>query len=131
MYSDIEVVYRDITDKPNSFDNPDSITYQMSTKDKSWEYEQEVRLFIMDPSPRIMMLLPGQNDKDGPIDWKAVRAFPYVKDESFESIYLGTKVAQRDKEQIIKLAKARNPNIKVYQMKMNNNIVRLVAEPIE
>lgn len=46
-------------------------------------------MFILNPSPAYMALLPGQNDDKGPIDWKEVRAFPEIGGECFESVYLG------------------------------------------
>ena len=126
-----DVQYKDIIDKPDGFRYPDIISYQMCTKARAWEHEQEVRLFIVKPSPRIMMLLPGQNDKDGPIDWKAVRAFPCINNECFESVYLGIKVSPKDRDQIIELAKERNPNIRLYQMRVDEKSFHLIPELIE
>ena len=77
--SEVEVQYKDIVEKPNYFrDAEDFFRYQLSTKAKAWEHEQEVRLFILDPWPTYMSLLPDQNDEKGPIDWKEVRAFPEI-----------------------------------------------------
>lgn len=57
----VEVQYKDIVEKPDYFrDAKDFFHYQLSTKAKAWEHEQEVRLFILDPWPTYMSLLPGQ-----------------------------------------------------------------------
>lgn len=62
--SEVEVQYKDIVEKPNYFrDAEDFFRYQLSTKAKAWEHEQEVRLFILDPWPTYMSLLPDQNDE--------------------------------------------------------------------
>ena len=45
--SEVEVQYKDIVEKPDYFrDAKDFFHYQISTKVKAWEHEQEVRLFI-------------------------------------------------------------------------------------
>ena len=100
----------------------------MCTKGKDWKHEQEVRMFILDPSPSSMKLLPNQDDKNGPIDWKEVRAFPEIGGECFESIYLGVNMDKNEAEKIIKTAKTFNPDIKIYQMEINSNAFRLDAK---
>ena len=74
--------------------------------------------------------MPWQNDKDGPIDWKAVRAFPKIGGECFESIYLGVNINKKEKEKIIKVARELNPDIRIYQMEIDTNAFRLNATPI-
>ena len=42
-----DVQYRDVVNKPNYYiDQEDFFNYQVYTKAKAWEHEQEVRLFI-------------------------------------------------------------------------------------
>lgn len=126
--SGCEVQYRDIIQKPDYFrDEIDFFHYQICTKGKAWEHEKEVRLLIIDPSPMCMSLLPNQNDKDGPIDWKEVRAFPKIGGECFESIHLGVNINKKEKEKIIKVAIKLNPDIKIYQMEIDTNAFRLDA----
>lgn len=123
---EVEVQYKDIIDKPDYFrDAKDFFHYQLSTKAKAWEHEQEVRLFILDPSPRYMVLLPHQNDKNGPIDWKEVRAFPKIERDCFESVYLGINLKADEKSEIIDVAKKLNQDIKIYQMTIDPNAFRL------
>lgn len=112
-----EVQYRDIInghDAPN--DSNDLLCDIFATKAKEWQHEQEVRLVSYDPWPEYMRLLPGQDDKDGPIPWKTVRAFLDIGGECFESVYLGINISEKDKEKVIKVAHKCNPNIKLYQM---------------
>ena len=126
-----EVQYRDIVEKPDYFrDATDFFRYQMCTKGKAWEHEQEMRLLISAPNPNCMALMPWQNDEDGPIDWKAVRAFPKIGGECFESIYLGVNINKKEKEKIIKVARELNPDIRIYQMEIDTNAFRLNATPI-
>ncbi|MBP1614748.1 MAG: hypothetical protein H6Q13_2196 [Bacteroidetes bacterium] len=126
-----EVQYCDIIEKPDYFQSQtDLFYYQMCTKGKAWEHEQEVRMFISDPSPWCMSLLPGQNDKYGAIDGKEIRVFPKIGGECFESIYLGANIKEKDKGKIIKLARKLNPDIKIYQMEINSNAFRLDASQL-
>lgn len=130
--SEVEVQYKDIVEKPDYFrDAKDFFHYQISTKAKAWEHEQEVRLFILNPSPAYMALLPGQNDDKGPIDWKEVRAFPEIGGECFESVYLGINMDVEEKSKIIRVARKLNPDIKIFQMEIDANAFRLNTKLIE
>ena len=87
---ELEVQYKDIVEKPDHFKNRSGLwPYQLSTKAKAWEHEQEVRLFIFEPSWMHMRLAPGQTDKKCPIDIKEIGAFPNIGGECYASIYLG------------------------------------------
>ena len=63
-------------------------------------------------------------------DIKEVRIFPKIGNECFESIYLGVKIKEQDKDTIIKLAKKLNPNIKVYQMNIDPNTFSITENEI-
>ena len=130
--SEVEVQYKDIVEKPDYFrDAKDFFHYQISTKAKAWEHEQEVRLFILNPSPTYMALLSGQNDDKGPIDWKEMRAFPEIGGECFESVYLGINMNAEEKSKIIRVARKLNPDIKIFQMEIDANAFRLNIKLIE
>lgn len=130
--SEVEIQYKDIVEKPDYFRNAkDFFHYQLSTKAKAWEHEQEVRLFILDPSPTYMALLPDQNDDKGPIDRKEVRAFSKIEGECFESVYLGINMNTDEKSKIISVARKLNPDIKIYQMGIDANAFKLNTELIK
>ena len=130
--SEVEVQYKDIIEKPDYFsDAEDFFHYQISTKAKAWEHEQEVRLFILEPFPTYMALLPGQNDDKAPIDGKELRAFLEIGRECFESVYLGANMNADEKTKIISVARKLNPNIKIYQMEIDEHAFRLNAKLIE
>ena len=123
---ELEVQYKDVVNEPNSIkDSNDFLCYHFATKAKEWQHEKEVRLVAYDPSPMHMRLLPGQDDKDGPIPWKTVRAFLDIAGECFESVYLGININKKDKEKIIKVAQKCNPEIKIYQMTIDPEAFRL------
>lgn len=129
---ELEVQYKDIVEKPDFFKNScGHWLYQLSTKAKAWEHEQEVRLFIFEPLLIHMRLMPGQTDEKGPINIKEIGAFPIIGGECYESIYLGISMGKEDKEEIIKIAKMRNPDLKIYQMTIDPNAFRLKAELVE
>ena len=114
-----DVQYKDVVNKPNYYrDREDFFNYQVYTKAKAWEHEQEMRLFIYKPSPMFMSLLPFQHDKND-FDQKEIRTFVRLSAECFESIYLGVKIDKERKEKIIQLAKTLNPDIKIYQMNID------------
>ncbi len=125
-----EVEYRDIIEKPvcRSF-HGDYFDYQVFTKAKAWEHEQEVRLFVYKPSPMFFRLLPSQEGKHK-LDHKEVRTFIELGAECFDSIYLGVKISAKDKAEIIQYAKRLNPNIKIYQMEIDSNAFRVVDRRI-
>ena len=129
---DMEVQYKDIIEKPDYFhDAEDFYRYQLSTKAKAWEHEQEVRLILIDPSLAFtQMALPYEPKEDEITDWKEVRAYPKIGGECFESLYLGIKIDEEEKENIIKIARKCNPNIKIYQMTIDPDAFRLKEEQI-
>lgn len=127
-----EVQYKDIVNKPDFFrDLKDFFHYQMTTKADAWEHEQEVRLFAYDPYPEHKGLLEKHKKMKGPIAWKSVPAFLKIGGECFDSVYLGININKDDKEKILKVAKDRNPNIKIYQMTVDPEAFRLKEELIK
>ena len=126
-----EVQYKDVLDKPDYFsDNEDFFHYQMTTKAKDWEHEQEVRLISLDPSWTFMRLSPDQEESNDMIDIKEVRAFLNIGGECFESVYLGINMDARQKEEITKVARMCNPDIKVFQMEVDPEAFKLKEELI-
>ena len=133
---ELEVQYRDLIHNPNTMNGPnDFFCYHFATKAKEWQHEQEVRLIAYDPSPMHMRLLPGQDDKNGPIPWKEVRAFLDIGGDCFESVYLGINLNEKRnaeiKAKIIKVAKERNPEIKIFQMTVDPEAFKLKEELIK
>ena len=122
----VEVQYKSIVEKPDYFKNRvgDYLNYQISTKGKDWEYEQEWRLYIINPSP-MYMALPYKPQKGVFEDWKITRVYPVLGGECFEAIYLGAMMSDEDKQSVIHLAKKLNKNIKVYQMDVNPDACKL------
>lgn len=136
---EMEVQYRDVIEKPDYFhDANDFFSYQLSTKAKAWEHEQEVRLLLLDPTPACNTInpffapmgLPYKPKGNEVIDWKEVRAYPHLGGECFDSLYLGIKIEPEKREKIISEARKCNPEIKVYQMEIDPQAFRLKAELI-
>lgn len=126
--SELEVQYKNIIDKPDHFNGRCMHwLYQLSTKAEDWKHEQEVRLYLFDPYPDLMRLMPGQTDEKGPIDVKEIGVFPYIGGECYDSIYLGVNMNKEDKEYIINIARKRSPDIKIYQMDIDPNAFKLIA----
>ena len=125
-----EIEYLDVVEKPDYFAGRNNFFYyQMLTKAKDWAHEQEVRMFIMNPSSQIMVL-KYKSKKDSPkehevTDWKEVRAYPSIGAECFASIYLGINISEKHKKGIIKYARKANPDIKIYQMTINPDAFKL------
>ena len=69
-------------------------------------------------------------DKTKSIDWKEVRAYRKIGGECFESVYLGVNIDEEKRNQIIEVAKKLNPDIKIYQMRVDADAFRLQPEQI-
>lgn len=129
---ELDVQYKDIAVKPDFFREPkDYFSYQMSTKAKDWKHEQEVRLLILDPSPLFMRLMPCQEEQEEPIDWKEIRAYPEIGGECFNSIYLGFSMDKSAREKMIDTALNLNPNIRIYQMTIDPEALRLKEKRLD
>ena len=104
--------------------------YQWKTKAKEWAYEQEVRLVMPRPSAMYAALTPEQvNHPKETWDWREIRHYVPLKGECFESIYFGVNTDSTEKEKVIQYARKKlNPQIKLYQMKVDENAFRLRAE---
>ena len=131
---EMEVQYLDVIDKPDYFgDLKDFFRYQLSTKAKAWEHEQEVRLLLLDPTPAwnnsnpfyAPMGLSYKPKRKEVLDWKDVRAYPHLGGECFESLYLGIRIEPKKRERIISEARNCNPAIKIYQMEVDPEAFKL------
>ena len=124
----IDVQYKDIIERSNKYSSTqDLFTYQWRTKAKDWEYEQEVRLVIPKPSQMYAALTPEQTkNPEETWDWREIHHYMPLKGECFESIYFGIYTDASEKENIIQYArKELNPQIKLYQMQVDENAFRL------
>ena len=130
-YLKFEVRYRDIIEKPDFFKREEDLwTYQLSTKGKVWEHEQELRLVIVDPSMMTPYYVPKEFDRKEIVDYKEIRFVPKIGGECFNSVYLGVNIDDDMKNQIINKAKGLNPEIKIYKMKVDANAFKLKTESI-
>ena len=130
-YLKFDVQYKDIIEKPDFFKREQDLwSYQLSTKAKAWEHEQEVRLVIVDPSRTIPHYVPFALENKESIDYKEIRFIPKLGGECYDSVYLGVNMDDEKRTEIIEAAKKLNPNIKIYQMKADANAFKLQTEQI-
>ena len=127
----LDVQYQDIIERPNAYHSAvDIFNYQWKTKAKAWEYEQEVRLVMLSPSPAYAAFTAAQADHPKE-DWREIHHYMPLKGESFESIYFGVNIDVTEKEKIIQYARERlNPQINLYQMNVDDKAFRLQPEII-
>lgn len=127
---ELEVNYDEIIKKPNYFNDHQGFWgYQISTKAKEWSHEQEVRLALLNPSPGLIPAsVPRKPKKDEIVDSKVVRYYPVINKKCFESVYLGVRITEEDKKNIIDVARKLNPDIKIYQMKTDPEHFKLDLE---
>ncbi len=125
--SQFEVQYKEVLEKPDFFQGAkDFYRYQLSTKSKAWEHEQEVRLVLIDPHYGFVHMQTPYKPKEGDrIDWKEMRAYPKIGGECFKSLYLGVNIDKDEKDKIIKYARITNPDINIYQMTVDPDAFRL------
>ena len=129
---EFDVQYKEVIEKPDYFhERIDYYRYQYSTKAKEWEHEQEVRLVLIEPSIAFTPMALLNDPKEGEItDWKEVRAYPKIGGECFDSLYLGIKIDEEKKAEIIKTALTLNPDVKIYQMEIDPKAFRLKEKQI-
>lgn len=126
----VEVQYQDIIKRPKANDN-NNFAYQWMAKAKDWEYEQEVRLVMPNPNPMYAAFTFGQaqireKQPNKVWDWREIHHYLPLKNECFDSIYFGINIEQDEKEKIIQYArKELNPQIKLYQMEVDENAFKL------
>ena len=128
----LEVQYRDIIERPNAYQSSkDVFFYQWKTKAKEWEYEQEVRLVMPNPSGLFASFTPQQAKQNKQIwDWREIHNYMPLKADCFESIYFGVNIEQEEKDKIVQFVRKNiNPQINLYQMKIDDNAFRL--QPIK
>jgi len=59
-------------------------------------------------------------------DWREIHHYMPLKGECFKSIYFGVNIEQTEKEKIIQyVCKELNPQIRLYQMEVDENAFRL------
>lgn len=118
---EIEVQYKNIIEKPDYFRNmhkQDFLRYQLGTKAKDWEHEEEVRLYM-----RVETILNLLNYDKEPYYLKINR-------ECFKTLYLGVRIGDKAKDEIINAARKSNPNITIYQMATDNIAFKLNTEAL-
>ena len=127
----LDVNYQDIVKRPSAYrPSADRRMYQWTTKAKEWEYEQEVRLIMPKPSLTFAALTPEQA-KHPKKEWDGREIHHYLPldGDCFESIYFGVNIDPTEKDIIIKYAREElNPQIKLYQMQVDDNAFRLQPE---
>ena len=130
----LDVQYQDIIKRPDGFSNiaGSLFKYQWQTKAKEWEYEQEVRLVMPNPNSMYAALTPAQTKCNKETwDWREIHHYMPLNSDCFESIYFGININKSEREKIIKYARKKlNPQIKLYQMKVDANAFRLQSENI-
>ena len=129
----LDVQYKSIIERPNGYCNAMGLfNYQWQTKAKEWEYEQEVRLVMPKPCAMYAALTPAQvKHPKETWDWREIHHYMPLKGECFDSIYFGVNTDKAEREWMIKYAHEKlNPNIKLYQMRVDANAFRLRPEII-
>jgi len=124
---ELEVAYDKIIKKRRFFDNhKDYWGYQVSTKAEDWSHEQEVRLTLLNPSAdKIPSSIPMKPSKDEITELKDVKFYPVINRDCFESVYLGNRIADKDKKEVVSEARKLNPEIKIYQMTIDPDAFKL------
>ena len=129
----LDVQYKSIIERTNGYCNAMGLfNYQWQTKAKEWEYEQEVRLVMPKPCAMYAALTPAQAKHPKETwDWREIHHYMPLKGECFDSIYIGVNTDKAEREWMIKYAHEKlNPNIKLYQMRVDANAFRLRPEII-
>lgn len=128
-----EVNYGTIINKPNCLlSDKGYLDYQASTKAVEWEYEQEIRLVLLNSYAR--WVSANNSCQFRASDGRYLVRNPYrptIDGSCFESVYLGVKTSPYNKNEVIKAARMLNPDIKIYQMNIDPEAFKLKEELIE
>lgn len=127
----IDVNYQDIIKRPDAYQsNIDIISYQLGTKAKEWEYEKEVRLVAIEPHHNYFRKTKQQiNLKQKYFNRSDEHYYLPLNRDCFESIYFGINTDTKIKNDIIKYVQLNiNPHIKLYQMAIDEDALRLRPE---
>ena len=117
---DVEVQYEEIAKKTDYFHDflKSFFRYQVATKAKDWAYEKEVRLLLRNPNlsriPTALSPSYQSKEEDEAIDIKKFRFYPQIGTECFRSLYLGININKDNRDELIKIARLRNPDISIY-----------------
>lgn len=126
-----EVKYKDIHQKPDYFKS-DAWASLLTIKAKEWEHEQEVRLITKDPAwLQDVRDIPDEFSHEKDCGWEAVRYYPSLAKECFDSVYLGVNILSSKKKKVIEAARRLNPEIKIYQMRIDPEAFKLKEERID
>ncbi len=90
----------------------------------------ETRLVSYNPNPLYMRIYGKKPKRNEYHDWREVRAYLDLGGDCFDSVYLGLNITDKAKTKIIEVARLCNPYIKIYQMTMDPNALRLKEELI-
>lgn len=127
----LDVNYYDIIERPSAYGpSAEQRMYQWTTKAKEWEYEQEVRLIMPKPSQAYAAFTFEQVKHPKEVwDPREIHHYMPLKGDCFESIYFGVNIDQTEKDTIIKYARKKlNPQINLYQMRVDDNAFKLQPE---
>lgn len=128
----VDVEYCDLLQRPDYFRSfIDVFHYQLCTKGKQWAHEEEVRFAIIKPSVNFVSYSLNRDlEEEEIVDWKEVRFYPRIGLECFNSIYLGCRMPDKEKEEMLQLVKNKYPEMAVYQMEINPDRFGFDAVPI-
>ena len=129
----LDVQYQDIVERPDAYRSEEGrFMYQWTAKAKAWEYEQEVRLVMPQPSPEFAALTPAQAEHPKETwDWREIHHYLPLTGDCFESIYFGVNIDPTEKEPIMRYAREKlNPQIGLYQMRVDDNAFLLRPERV-
>ena len=127
----MEVQYKDVLQKPDFFNDHPSWIDLLLTKAKVWEHEKEVRLITKHPLwVNAWRNVPKEFQDEEAVDGKEIRHYPYLTKDCFDSVYLGVNMLPKNKQEIIKVARTLNPDIKIYQIVTCPETFSLKAELI-
>lgn len=120
---EIEVQYKNIIEKPNIYQDMNKLylQYQLGTKAEAWIHEQEVRLCMLGNCDNTYHML----------DSLKKPSFPKIGGDCFYSLYLGVRIDEEKKKEVINIARKLNPCINIFQMKINTDSFKLDAVKME
>ena len=70
-------------------------------------------------------------NEDGSVDYEKIRFYPVIGRECFSELYLGINVEKAQQDEILKVARWLNPEMKIYKMTVDPDAFRLKPQAID
>lgn len=127
-----DVEYKRVIEmRPNYFKSEQgALRYLLTSKSDVWQHEKEVRYCIYKPHPWLPWRINRPVKDEEVVDTKEVRYYPAIDSSCFQSVYLGCRISDEDKNRVLVALKKLACEVEIYQMEIDPYRFELVPKRI-